>query len=87
MQLAFMLHEDAWLGDGPVYASGQVIGYRVGGLPDGTTARLANVGAPNRQDWQIMRINGDNTPSVWTGHFESVEAALAALQQHYERKT
>jgi hypothetical protein len=80
MQYTFTLHEDAWLRDGPVYAGGQVIGYRVGGLPNGTTARIANFGAPNRDDWRVMRINADNTQSAWTGHYQSVEDALAALQ-------
>jgi hypothetical protein len=36
------LHEDAWLRDGPIFASGQVTGYRVGGMPDGKTARIAS---------------------------------------------
>jgi len=76
----FTLHEDAWLCDGPVYADGQIIGYRVGGMPDGKTARIANFGAPNRSDWRIMRINADNTQADWAGHYESIEDALAALQ-------
>jgi hypothetical protein len=77
----FTLHEDAWLRDGPVYAGGQVIGYRVGGMPDGKTARIANLGAPNGNDWCIMRINSDNSQSEWTGHYASIEDALAALQR------
>jgi hypothetical protein len=84
MQHTFTLHEDAWLRDGPVFASGEVIGYRVyrvGGLPDGKTARIANFGAPNRDDWRIMRVSVDDTQAEWTGHYTSVEDALAALQQ------
>jgi hypothetical protein len=77
----FTLHEDAWLRDGPVYAGGQVIGYRVGGMPDGKPARIANFGAPNANDWRIMRINADNTQTDWTGHYGSIEDALAALQR------
>lgn len=42
MQQTLILHEDAWLRDGPNYASGPLIGYRVGGWPDGTTARVVN---------------------------------------------
>jgi len=84
MQYTFTLHEDAWLRDGPIYASGPVIGYRVGGLPDGTTARIANFGAPNGKNWRIMRINADNTQTDWTGDYESVEDALAALQLDYQ---
>lgn len=81
MLQTFTLHEDAWLRDGPVYAGGEVIGYRVGGLPDGTTFRIANFGAPTRNEWRIMRINADNTQTDWTGDYESVEDALAAVQQ------
>jgi hypothetical protein len=77
----FTLHEDAWFRDEDVFADGQVTGYRVGGMPDGKTARIANFGAPNRNDWRIMRINGDNTRTDWFGHYESVDDALAALQQ------
>jgi len=84
MQYTFTLHEDAWFRDGPTYASGQVIGYRVGGMPDGTTARIANFGAPSRNDWQIIRINADNTQTHWTGHYESIDDALAALQQDWQ---
>jgi len=81
MHQTFTLHEDAWLRGGPVFASGQVTGYRVGGMPDGTTAKIANFGAPSQDDWRIMRINSDNTQPGWTGHYRSVEEALAALQQ------
>ncbi len=81
MQYTLTLHEDAWLRDGPIFASGQVTGYRVGGMADGRTARIANFGAPSRNDWRIMHINSDNTQSTWTGHYENVEEALAALQE------
>jgi hypothetical protein len=81
MQSSFTLHEDTWFRHGPVYAGGQVIVYRVGGMPDGRTARIANFGAPNQNDWRIMRINGDNKQTDWTGHYVSVEDALVALQQ------
>ena len=81
MQQTLTLHEDAWLRDGPIFASGRVTVYRVGGMPDGSTARIANFGAPSRNDWRIMRINADNTNSAWSGHYENVEDALAAIQE------
>jgi len=81
MQHIFTLHEDAWIRNRSDCATGQVTGYRVGGMPDGKTARIANFGASNRSDWRIMRINADNTYTGWTGHYESVEDALAELQQ------
>lgn len=80
----FTLHEDAWFGEGPVSAGGQVIGYRVGGMPDGRTARIANFGAPRRNDWRIMRIDANNSQTDWTGDYESVEDALADLQRDYQ---
>jgi hypothetical protein len=72
------LHADAWLRDGSNFASGDVTGYRVTGMPDGAWARIANFGAPNRNDWRIMRINGD-TRSEWTGHHEGAQVALTEL--------
>jgi len=81
MQNSFTLHEDAWFRNVLDYASGQVMGYRVGGMPDGKTARIANFGAPIRDDWRIMQISVNNTQTDWTGHYGSVEDALAALQQ------
>jgi hypothetical protein len=53
-------------------------------MPDGRTARIANFGAPNRNEWRIMRINADNAQTDWTGDYESIEDALAALQREYE---
>ena len=82
MQQTFTLHEDAWLRDGPVFASGKVTGYRVGGLPDGKSARIANFGAPTGNDWRIMQIAGDNSQADWIGHYKSFEDALAALTQN-----
>lgn len=49
-------------------------------MPDGKTARIANFGAPNGNDWRIMRINADNTQTDWIGHYESAEDALEALR-------
>jgi hypothetical protein len=84
MHHAFTLHEDAWFRKGPVYAGGQVIGYRVTGMPNGMTARIANFAAPTGSDWRIMRINADNRQTDWTGHYKAAEEAFAALQQDCE---
>lgn len=81
MQHTFTLHEDAWL-RGTGHSGAIVDGYRVGGLPDGKTARIANFGAPARNDWRIMQIDGHNTQTGWTGHYESIEDALTALTQY-----
>ena len=65
---------------GPTEAR-RAVAYRVGGLPNGKTARIENFGAPRRDDWRIMWINADNSQDDWIGHYTSVEEALAALQQ------
>jgi hypothetical protein len=75
------LHADAWTREGSEFASGDVTGYRVGGMPGGAWARIVNFGAPTRNDWQIMRINADNTQSEWTGHYESAQDALVILEE------
>lgn len=84
MEHSFSLHEDAWFREVSADTGRQVTGYRVGGMPDGRTARIANFGAPNRNDWRIMRINTDGTSTEWTGNYESLEEALADLQRDYE---
>lgn len=74
------LHPDMWIREGSEYGVGAVTGYRVGGMHDGTTARIANFGARHHDDWRVMRISGDNSQTHWTGNYESLEAALADLQ-------
>lgn len=81
MKYTFALNEDAWLRDGPIAQNGQVTGYRVGGMPNGKSARIANFGAPNRNDWRILRIYADNSQDDWTGCYESAQEALAVLEQ------
>jgi hypothetical protein len=78
---AFTLHEDAWLRDGSIARGGQVTGYKVGGMSDGKTARIANFGAPNYNDWQIMRIYADNSQDEWTGSYDSAQEALVILER------
>jgi hypothetical protein len=80
MPLNFTLHEDAWFRNQLDLSSGRVTGYRVGGMPDGRIARIANFGAPNRDDWRVMIINADKTYTDWSGNYENAEDALAALQ-------
>ena len=52
-------------------------------VPPGYQALIANSGAPNRNDWKIMRID-DDAQEDWNGHYESAEAALAVLQKEFE---
>jgi hypothetical protein len=81
MKNTLTLSADAWTREGSAdFGSGEVAGYKVNGMPDGAKARIANFGAPNRNDWQIMRINVDDTQDDWTGTYQSAEEALAVLQ-------
>ena len=77
------LHPIGWVGDGPVFGSGTIYQYRVGRMPAGYQALIANFGAPRRNDWKIMRID-DDTQEEWNGHYESAEEALAVLQKEFE---
>jgi hypothetical protein len=81
MNYTLTLHEDAFLRDGPVAAGGEVVGYKVGGMPDGKSARIANFGAPGWKEWRLLRINADDTQGEWTGNYESAEAALAEIRR------
>ena len=84
MQFNFTLHEDAWLRDGPIFAEWPSHRIPCRWDANGKTARIANFGAPKRNDWRIIRINADNSQTDWTGHFDSVEDALAELQRDCE---
>jgi hypothetical protein len=74
------LHPDAWVAEGPVYASGPAIGYRVGGMPAGEEAKIQNLGGPETPAWRVLRISNGKSMEL-EGGFESAEDALAALQE------
>jgi hypothetical protein len=78
------IHAIAWVGDGPdATERTQVTQYEVrGGLPPGEQAWIANFGAPYRHDWQLLRAR-HGVQTDWTGHFESAESALAALEEEF----
>jgi len=80
MKYTLTLHEEGKTGDrtptGPVWI------YRVGGMPEGQEAKIQNSGAPDSNDWQILRINGGEK-SGGTGNYESAEVALAVLQKDF----
>jgi hypothetical protein len=73
------LHEEAWTSNGTAYASGPVIGYRVGGMPYGEEAKIQDLGGPETPAWRILRIS-NGTNSELEGRFDSAENALVALQ-------
>jgi hypothetical protein len=75
-----MLHADAWIAEGPVYASGPIIGYRVGGMPAGEEAKIQNLGGPQIPAWRVLRISNGQSSEL-EGRFESAEDALATLEK------
>jgi len=46
-------------------------------------AWIANFGVDNRPSWRVLREKNE-IQSDWTGDYESVEAALAVLQEEFE---
>jgi len=64
------------IGSGPVYV------YRVGGMPAGEEARIAEF----NHSWRILRWN-ETSHGNWTGRYASAEAALAALHDEISQMT
>jgi hypothetical protein len=83
LKYTLTLHEEGWTLDGRIFGSGPVFMYGVGGMPAGEEAKIANFGAPHRNEWRIRRIKG-NEQSDWAGKYESAEVALAELQKQCE---
>jgi hypothetical protein len=83
VRLPLTLQPIGWVSEGPIFGSGPVYQYRVGQMPPGYQALIANFGAPNRNDWQIMRIDED-AQEGWNGSYKSAEEALAVLQKEFE---
>jgi hypothetical protein len=79
MAHSLTLHEEAWIGDGPVYASGPVIGYRVSGMTVGEEAKIQNLGGPETPAWRILRISNGKSSEL-EGRFASAQDALVTLQ-------
>jgi hypothetical protein len=52
-------------------------------MPPGYQALITNFGAPQRDDWKIMRID-DDAQEEWNGTYKSAEQALAVLQKEFE---
>ena len=77
MNYNLTLHEEAWTSNRAVYASGPVIGYRVGGMPAGEEAKIQNLGGPETPAWRVLRISNGQSSEV-EGRFECAEDALAA---------
>lgn len=71
-------HEVGWIRSGPVYGTGRVYQYRVGGLPIHNEAFIANFGSPHRQCWKILQVN-NGMSGGWQGEYASADDALAFI--------
>ena len=76
MLYTFTLHEDAWLRDGPVYAGGPVIGYRVAECQMG---RLRE----SRTSGHRIGTTGASCESTPTTHTPIGPAIMKASKTHW----
>ena len=76
------LHEAGHTMTNGVIGSGPVYVYRVGGMPAGEEARIAEF----NHSWRILRWN-ETSHGNWTGRYANAEAALAALHDEINRMT
>jgi hypothetical protein len=83
-------HEDMWFRDGQEYAgsgTGQVIGYRIGGLPSSEEAHIRRFpDGDSGHEWQVIRKKGGNL-GEYTGHFGSPDEALTWLQNEVDNES
>lgn len=66
-----------WFRRGSVAFSGKITGYRIPGPAPCQEVLIANFGAPNRSDWRVLAVNGDDSTG-WTGHYKRAETAWTA---------
>jgi hypothetical protein len=85
-KFTLVLHGDAWQAVRRVYyEEREVIGYRVGGLPAGESARISELTEVGSEDWRIMRIK-DNVTAKWVGNYQGPEEAVAWLQGEVDKE-
>jgi hypothetical protein len=61
---------------------GPIIQYRVGGLPPGERAFIANFGAGHEDSWRVFHTK-KGLDADWKGDYKTADDALAALQSEY----
>jgi len=84
MSLILTKHEIARSRDGPFHGTkGQIIQYRVGGLPPEERAFIANFGGfPCEESWRVFHTK-KGIDAHWSGDHKTADDALAALQNEY----
>ena len=73
-------HEFAWVSEGASRSQGRVYQYRVGGLPAGEEAWIAEF---PHEGWRILRSKS-GVQGEWTGHYKSADDALETLQKEFD---
>jgi len=82
MRITLTLHEISRSRTGPIVGTGPVIEYRVGNLPPGEEAFIANFGSCNEDHWRTLQAkNGADGP--WSGDYTTAADALSELQKQY----
>ena len=76
--------EYMWFGDGPLLRKDCPIGYEVQGMPPGLDAHINNLGAPNNNNWMILRTENGVSGERY-GEFGSADEALASLEAELNR--
>jgi hypothetical protein len=61
---------------------GPIIQYRVGGLPPGERAFIANFKNAHEDSWRVFHTKR-GIDAHWKGDYKTVDDALAALQNEY----
>jgi hypothetical protein len=84
MRITLTLHEFGRSRRGSEIGTGPINHYKVGGMPPGQEASIANRGSRHRDSWRIFRVK-DGDDSGWSGDYKSAGDALAALQNEFDR--
>jgi hypothetical protein len=71
-------HAIAWIRRGPIYGTGYVYQYRVGGLPLNEEAFLANFGNHYHESWKTLLVK-DGVSGGWRGEHSSADETLASI--------
>ena len=74
------LHETIRSGIGQIAPGGEVVQYRVEGLP---STEQAHLGLTPYDEWRILRISND-MQGKWMGSYGTAELALEALVEELE---
>ena len=84
MRITLTLQEFGRARRGSAIGTGPINHYKVGGMPPGQEASIANRGSRYQESWQVFRVT-DGLDSGWSGHYKSADDALADIQAELQR--